>query len=846
MPTAFASADELDAAALSAAPVHWPRPSRLDEPVTWKPRPAAEAAEALGPDHGRGPARPHPARLRRGAHDRRARARRDGDGHRRGPLDQLAPGAPARHEAAGRGRGQRRHRRHEGHLLQPAVAQGPVQGRDAAHAGRQVPGRQPLPRQQPRAHRRGGRRRGGRLAVPRDQGHHLDADPRRRARAPRRRRRRGRAAARRAARRRAPARPPGGDGRRALRRPRGRPRAAGLRRAARRPGRAAAPARRAPRHAGGRWRWPRSRRSRASGATRCCPSRPPATRPRRWTRSTPTSRPSARCSACSWARSARARPSSPCTPCCARSSTACRRPSWRPPRRWPSSTSPRCRRSCPARWCPVALLTGSTPAGRRADLLGKLRTGELKLIVGTHALIEEAVEFERLAVAVVDEQHRFGVRQRAALDAKAPEGLAPHVLHMTATPIPRTLRLAAFGALDVTTLRELPKGRQPIVTHVVGGERERERAYERIREELRAGRQAFVVCPLVSESEALQARAATAEFERLKETEFADFRVVLLHGQMRPREKAAAMEAFAARRRRRPGGHDRDRGRHRRPQRDRHARRGRRALRHLAAAPAARARRARRGPLAVPALRARRLAAPAGAGPPQRRLRAGRDRPRAARRGRADRHAPVRASRAFASRACPRTRRSSSAPTRARRCCCARTPACGRPSSRCWPPSSRRPRRSPWRREGRGRAPRRPAAAGAAGPPTRGRPPIACARRCSRCSGRSTARACSTCTPARARWPSRRSRGGRRRATAGRARRARDRGHPRQSGGARARRRRGPAWSTRRPARPSATHRRAATHTIWSSSTRRTGTRRRWDGSSRRPCPPCWRPPHGS
>jgi ATP-dependent DNA helicase RecG len=200
----------------------------------------------------------------------------------------------------------------------------------------------------------------------------------------------------------------------------------------------------------------------------------------------------------------------------------------------------------PGSLVPIALLTGSTPGGRRADLLGKLRSGELKLIVGTHSLIEEAVEFERLAVAVVDEQHRFGVRQRAALDAKAPEGLAPHVLHMTATPIPRTLRLAAFGALDVTTLRELPKGRQPIETFVVGGERERARAYDRIREELLAGHQAFVVCPLVSESEALQARAATAEFERLKETEFADFDVVLLHGQMRPREKAAAMEAFAA------------------------------------------------------------------------------------------------------------------------------------------------------------------------------------------------------------------------------------------------------------------------------------------------------------
>jgi ATP-dependent DNA helicase RecG len=194
----------------------------------------------------------------------------------------------------------------------------------------------------------------------------------------------------------------------------------------------------------------------------------------------------------------------------------------------------------------AALLTGSTPAGRRADLLGKLRTGELALVVGTHALIEGDVEFDRLAVAVVDEQHRFGVRQRAALDAKAPPGLAPHVLHMTATPIPRTLRLAAFGALDVTALRELPTGRQPIETFVAGGERERARAYERIREELRAGRQAFVVCPLVSESEALQARAATAEFERLRATELQGFDVVLLHGQMRPREKAAAMEAFAA------------------------------------------------------------------------------------------------------------------------------------------------------------------------------------------------------------------------------------------------------------------------------------------------------------
>jgi ATP-dependent DNA helicase RecG len=196
----------------------------------------------------------------------------------------------------------------------------------------------------------------------------------------------------------------------------------------------------------------------------------------------------------------------------------------------------------------AALLTGSTTTARRREILNRLASGELKLVVGTHALIEEDVTFDNLLVAVVDEQHRFGVRQRAALDAKAGRAgrdLVPHLLHMTATPIPRTLRLANFGALDVTALRELPRGRQPIATHVCSTEAERHRAYERIREELRAGRQAFVVCPLVSESEALNARAATAEYERLKAGELADFEVVLLHGQMRPAEKQAAMERFA-------------------------------------------------------------------------------------------------------------------------------------------------------------------------------------------------------------------------------------------------------------------------------------------------------------
>ena len=194
----------------------------------------------------------------------------------------------------------------------------------------------------------------------------------------------------------------------------------------------------------------------------------------------------------------------------------------------------------------AALLTGSTPQSRRTDLLGKLASGELKILVGTHALIEDAVEFDRLLVAVVDEQHRFGVNQRRKLDRKAPAGRAPHILHMTATPIPRTLALTAYGDLDVTSLHELPAGRRPIVTHVASTDNERARAYERIREELDAGRQAFVVCPLVEESEALQARAATAEFERLRGGELKDYRVVLMHGQMRPREKQEAMKAFAA------------------------------------------------------------------------------------------------------------------------------------------------------------------------------------------------------------------------------------------------------------------------------------------------------------
>ena len=194
---------------------------------------------------------------------------------------------------------------------------------------------------------------------------------------------------------------------------------------------------------------------------------------------------------------------------------------------------------------PFALVTGASSAAGRRDALGRLASGELGMVVGTHALIEEEVEFARLAVCVVDEQHRFGVRQRAALDAKGPDGTAPHALHMTATPIPRTLSLTAYGDLDSTVLRELPAGRRPVKTWWVE-EDKRAGAYEFVRERLREGRQAYVVCPLVSESEKLQARAASEEAKRLAAEEFAAFEVDVLHGQMPSAQKAAAMRRFVS------------------------------------------------------------------------------------------------------------------------------------------------------------------------------------------------------------------------------------------------------------------------------------------------------------
>jgi len=194
---------------------------------------------------------------------------------------------------------------------------------------------------------------------------------------------------------------------------------------------------------------------------------------------------------------------------------------------------------------PFALLTGATPAPRRREALDRLASGELGIVVGTHALLEEDVGFARLAVCVVDEQHRFGVEQRRALDSKGVRGMAPHVLHMTATPIPRTLSLTAYGDLDTTALHELPRGRQPVETWLVG-EDQRDGAYDFLRARLREGRQAFVVCPLVEESEKMPGKAAEAEAARLRASELREFEVGVLHGQMPSARKAEAMAAFAA------------------------------------------------------------------------------------------------------------------------------------------------------------------------------------------------------------------------------------------------------------------------------------------------------------
>ncbi len=204
----------------------------------------------------------------------------------------------------------------------------------------------------------------------------------------------------------------------------------------------------------------------------------------------------------------------------------------------------------------VALLTGKTSQSERTQIHRRLASGEPLLLIGTHALIENAVTFSCLAYVIVDEQHRFGVEQRRTLrqkgsvkDAQTGRWIVPHSLIMTATPIPRTLALTAFGDLEVTSIRGLPPGRSPIETRVAKTKTQRTQIYQQIQKELNAGRQAYFIYPLIHESEAegfTQLKSAVAEAEHLAKVEFPEFKVGLLHGQMTPDEKSRVMGEFKA------------------------------------------------------------------------------------------------------------------------------------------------------------------------------------------------------------------------------------------------------------------------------------------------------------
>jgi len=190
----------------------------------------------------------------------------------------------------------------------------------------------------------------------------------------------------------------------------------------------------------------------------------------------------------------------------------------------------------------LALLTGSLSQGQKQELQELAAGGQIDILVGTHALIQEGVTLPQLGLAVVDEQHRFGVAQRAALRQK---GFNPHLLAMTATPIPRSLALTLYGDLDLSVIDELPPGRQVIKTRYLGPE-QRASAYAFVRRQVAAGRQTFVICPLIEESEAVEARAATTEYEHLSREVFSDLRLGLLHGRMPSREKDEVMQRFRA------------------------------------------------------------------------------------------------------------------------------------------------------------------------------------------------------------------------------------------------------------------------------------------------------------
>ncbi|MBI2936385.1 MAG: DEAD/DEAH box helicase, partial [Chloroflexi bacterium] len=187
---------------------------------------------------------------------------------------------------------------------------------------------------------------------------------------------------------------------------------------------------------------------------------------------------------------------------------------------------------------------GDITASRKRELQNLVRDGDVDIVIGTHALIQKDVSFHKLGLAVVDEQHRFGVSQRSALRQSRQVGSSnPHMLVMTATPIPRTLALTLYGDLDLSVLDELPAGRQRVRTRWLRPD-QRQSAYTFIRRQVEQGRQAFVICPLIQESETLQTRAAMEEYERLSGQVFPDLHIGLLHGRMPLPEKVAAMDRF--------------------------------------------------------------------------------------------------------------------------------------------------------------------------------------------------------------------------------------------------------------------------------------------------------------
>ncbi len=188
----------------------------------------------------------------------------------------------------------------------------------------------------------------------------------------------------------------------------------------------------------------------------------------------------------------------------------------------------------------VCVLTGNTPRAERSDLLARLASGEIDVIVGTHALISDGVDYKNLGLVITDEQHRFGVRQRGKLLEK---GRGAHVLVMSATPIPRTLAHAMYGDLEVSIIDELPSGRIPIETYKIDSDK-RQRAFNYIKKHLDEGRQGYIVCPLVEEGEIDGVLSATEYYNLIKDDAFKDYKVGLLHGQMKPAEKAEVMRQF--------------------------------------------------------------------------------------------------------------------------------------------------------------------------------------------------------------------------------------------------------------------------------------------------------------